>query len=146
TPGAGFTARAGGSISVDAPITTTGGAVSLYAGDPQPSPAPAQGSVYVGAAITTHGGNITIHSDKHNGEWTSVRIANDLDAGAGAVMVAGRQSVSVEGELVSIIGSSVTMQSSESDVYLYGTTISATGSVSLGGGGTQYLNISGSEI
>ncbi len=54
-PGAGFTAQAGRYLTVYAPITTTAGAVSLFAGDPGSMTAPSGNGLYINANIDTTG-------------------------------------------------------------------------------------------
>ncbi|MCA8962598.1 MAG: filamentous hemagglutinin N-terminal domain-containing protein, partial [Planctomycetes bacterium] len=58
TDGASVTARAGGSIQVDAPITTRGGTLTLIANDGASGSATGSGSVGVSATLATDGGGV----------------------------------------------------------------------------------------
>jgi filamentous hemagglutinin family protein len=82
-PGVGLSAEAGGIIAVQAPITTTGGNISLYANAPgSGGPGPGGSAVYVQAAISSNGGAISLRSDSSDVGGNSVVLAANVNAGA----------------------------------------------------------------
>ena len=85
-PGVGLTAQAGGIIAVQAPITTSGGHITLYANAPGAGGTGPNGSaVVVNAAITTNGGAIILRSDGSDVGGNSVVLAANVNAGTGAI-------------------------------------------------------------
>ena len=85
-PGVGLTAQAGGIITVQAPITTAGGNISLHANAPgSGGPGSGGSAVYVNAAINTNGGSVTLRSDSSDVGGNSVVLAANVNAGTGAI-------------------------------------------------------------
>jgi filamentous hemagglutinin family protein len=123
-PSRSFTAEAGGSIYVNAPITTTAADVSLYAGSFTPGTAgPGDGRVVVSAPINTNGGNIHLQSDKYVWDneyqsYSSIRVNGNLNAGSGAVSMTALEDVDIQGPLT-ITGNSVNVHSTGGWGFIY---------------------------
>lgn len=133
TAGKGFSATAGGTIAVNAPITTTAGAVYLSAGDPLAGTlAPSDGALYIRANIDTTGGgvasgaNITLKSGKADLGGNSVYINGPtLNAGsAGAVQVHG---LWVDVLTAGIHGGGISVGADSGNITLNSATLMATG-------------------
>ena len=85
-PGVGLTAQAGGIITVQAPITTVGGNITLHANAPgSGGPGSGGSAVYVNAAINTNGGSVTLRSDSSDVGGNSVVLAANVNVGTGAI-------------------------------------------------------------
>jgi filamentous hemagglutinin family protein len=139
--GVGLSAVAGGNITVNAPITTKGGAIYLSAGDSSAGTlAPSSGALYVQANLdTTAGGtvasgaNITLKSRLSDAGGNSVYINGvTINGGsAGAVQAQGQR---VDVLTAGIVGGSISVRATAGDVNLDTATVSVnagTGGISL---------------
>jgi len=133
TEGVGLTAQAGGSINVDAPITTKGGAVVLSAGDPG-ALGPSDSALSVSFNIDTTGGgaykgaDVTLQSRLSDVDGNSVYIsAVDINAGTGDVRMFG-QAVDVLGSIIT--GDSIEI-APDGGIEISGAILAASGGITL---------------
>ncbi|HEU4853022.1 MAG TPA: filamentous hemagglutinin N-terminal domain-containing protein [Telluria sp.] len=74
-----ITARAGGNINVDAPLTTSGGNIILHANNESMGGATGTGAVNINNKLRTNGGNITLAGDSIN---VAANLGTSGDPGA----------------------------------------------------------------
>jgi len=101
-PGKSLTAQAGNMIRVDAPITTTGGDITLYSAAPGATGTGTSdsNSVYVNAAINSNGGTITLRADSCDLVCNSVVVNSPVNASSGSIVLTGAGDVRLTANVI----------------------------------------------